>query len=149
MIASTRDNCFSSGLFSASCLRLPIPGIIPMMLSSGPIFRIVRSWSRKSSSVKSSCADLLLEALRVFLVDRLFRLLDERQHVAHAEQPRHQAVRVKRLEILEALAAAHEGDRHADDGHHREGGAAARVAVELREHDARDAHAPVELARRS
>jgi hypothetical protein len=43
MIASIREICFSSGLFSASALRLPIPGSIPMICSSGPIFRIVFS----------------------------------------------------------------------------------------------------------
>jgi hypothetical protein len=53
---------------------------------------------------------------------------------------------VERLEILETLAAADERDRHPDDRHHRERRAAARVAIELAQHDAGDAHAAVELA---
>ena len=54
-MASTRFSCFSSGFWSASCFRLPSPGSIPRIESSGPILRIVRSWSRKSSSVNSFC----------------------------------------------------------------------------------------------
>ena len=53
---------------------------------------------------------------------------------------------MERLEVLEALAAADERDRHADDRHDRQRRAAARVAVELRQHDAGDADPPVELA---
>src|SRR6187402_881626 len=54
MIASTRPICFSSGLFAASCFCMPPrPGIIPMMLSSGPIFLMVFSCLRKSSSVNA------------------------------------------------------------------------------------------------
>ena len=75
---------------SASCLMFPIPGIIPRMLSSGPIFRIVRSWSRKSSSVNSSPGASASSRCRVLDVDGRFGLLDERQHVAH---PQHAARR--------------------------------------------------------
>ncbi len=49
------------------------------------------------------------------------------------------AVGVERLEILEPLAAADERDRHADDRHDRQRRAAARVAVDLGQHDAGDA----------
>ena len=45
-----------------------------------------------------------------------------------------------------AFAAAGERNRHADDRHHRQRRAAARVAIELGEHDAGDADAAVELA---
>ena len=54
---------------------------------------------------------------------------------------------MERLEILEPLAAADKRDRHADDRHDRQRRAAARVAVELRQHDAGDADPRVELAR--
>ena len=81
------------------------------------------------------------EPLRVLDVDRRFGPLDERQHVAHPEHARHDALGVERLEILEPLAAADERDRHADDRHHRQRRAAARVAVQLRQHDAGDADA--------
>ena len=50
------------------------------------------------------------------------------------------------VEVFEALAGAHDRDRHADDRHHRERGAAARVAVDLREHHAGHADLAVELA---
>ena len=53
---------------------------------------------------------------------------------------------MERLQILEALAAADKRDRHADDRHDRQRRAAARVAVDLRQHDAGHADAPVELA---
>ena len=89
---------------------------------------------------------LLFELRRLVLVDRLLGLLDERQHVAHAEHPRHDAIGMEQLEILEPLAAPDERDRHADDRDHRERRAAARVAIELRQHDAGDADAAVELA---
>ena len=48
--------------------------------------------------------------------------------------------------ILDALAGADKRDRHADDRDHRQRRAAARVAVDLRQHDAGDADLPVELA---
>ena len=57
------------------------------------------------------------------------------------EHARHDALGMKRLEILEPLAAADKRDRHADDRHHRQRRAAARVAVQLRQHDAGDADA--------
>ena len=90
--------------------------------------------------------NLLLELLRVFPRDGLFGLLDQREHVAHAEHARHDAVGVKRLEILQPLAAADKRDRHADDRDDRERGAAARVTIHLRQHDAGDADPAVELA---
>ena len=50
------------------------------------------------------------------------------------------------VEIFEAFAGADERNRHADDRDDRERGAAARIAVDLREHDAGHAHLAVELA---
>ena len=91
-------------------------------------------------------AKLLLELLRVLDVDRRFGALDEREHVAHPEHARHDAVGMERLEIVERLAAADERDRHADDRDHGQRRAATRVAVHLRQHDAAHADARVELA---
>ncbi len=91
-------------------------------------------------------ADLVFELGRIGAVDDFFRLLDERQHVAHAEQARDEPVGVEGFEILEPLAGADKGDGHADDSDHRQGRAAAGVAVDLREDDAADADLPVELA---
>ena len=45
---------------------------------------------------------------------------------------------MKRLEILEALAAADERDRHADHRDDRQRRAAAGIAIELRQHHAGD-----------
>ncbi len=96
--------------------------------------------------MKSSSRVVSASFARSDVVDRLLGPLDERQHVAHAEQPRDEPVGVKRLQVLQPLADADERDRHADDAHHRERRAAARVAVELGQHDAGHAHPGVELA---
>ena len=48
--------------------------------------------------------DLLGELLRFLDVDVLLRLLDQRQHVAHAEDARGHALRMERLEAVELLA---------------------------------------------
>ena len=90
--------------------------------------------------------DLLLELRRVFLRDRLFRAFDERQHVAHAEHTGDHTIRVERLQVFQPLTAADKRDRHADDRHHRQRRATARIAVHLRQHDAGDADAAVKLA---
>ena len=81
-------------------------------------------------------AQLLLERLRLVLVDRLLGLLDERQDVAHAEDPLGHAVGVELLEVAQLLARGGEHDRLAGDRLDRQRGAAAGVAVELGEHDA-------------
>ena len=89
---------------------------------------------------------LRFELLGVLLRDGLFGLLDQRQHVAHAEDARHHPIRMERLEILQPLAAADKRDRHADDADDRQRRAAAGVAVHLRQHHTGDADPPVELA---
>ena len=81
-------------------------------------------------------AELALELLRLVLVDRLLGLLDERQHVAHPEDPLRHPVGVEALEVAELLARRGEHDRLAGDGLDRQRGAAAGVAVELGEHHA-------------
>ena len=87
-----------------------------------------------------------LELFSVLDRNGLLGLLDERQHVAHAEHARDDAVGMERLEILEPLSAADERDRHADDADDRQRRAAAGVAVHLRQDDAADPDSAVELA---
>ena len=79
---------------------------------------------------------LLLEVERLLLVDLLLGLLDQAEHVAHAEDARGHAVGVEALEGLELLAGRGEEDRLAGHRLDRERGAAAGVAVELGHHDA-------------
>ena len=77
-----------------------------------------------------------LHLLLLVLLDRRLGLLDQRQHVAHAEDPRRHPVGMEHLELVELLADRGELDRLAGDRLDRERGAAAGVAVELRQHDA-------------
>ena len=79
----------------------------------------------------------LRDALRLLLVDRLLRPLDERQDVAHPQDPLRQAIGVEWLEPVGALAGADEGDRQAGDAPNAERRAAARVAVHLGQHQRR------------
>ncbi len=92
------------------------------------------------------CDDLLGLALLVLLEGR-FDLLDERQHVAHAEDAARHAVGVERLELVELLAGTREEDRLADDLLHRQRGTAARVAVDLGEDHTVEADRVVERLR--
>jgi hypothetical protein len=91
---------------------------------------------------------LLRELLRLGDVDRLVRILDERQHVAHAEDAGGHPLGMERLETVDLLRNAGELDRRAGDVAHRERGPAARVAVELGEHDAGERQCLAKRARR-
>src|SRR3990170_8789305 len=77
-----------------------------------------------------------LQLLLLVLGDRRLGLLDQRQHIAHAEDPRRHPIRVEVLELIEFLADGDELDRLAGYRLHRERGATAGVAVELGQHDA-------------
>ncbi len=77
----------------------------------------------------------------------LLDALDQRKHVAHAQDARDDALRIKRVERVVFFARAHElhrRARHLADGKRR---AAARVAVELRQDDAGQAEPLVKFAR--
>src|ERR671933_843014 len=74
-------------------------------------------------------AQLALELLGLVLVELALGLLDERHHVAHAEDALRHALRVEALELVELLADAREQDRLAGDRLGAERGAAAGVAV--------------------
>src|SRR5215208_726069 len=92
-------------------------------------------------------ADLLLQPLGLGLVERRLRLLDEGQDVAHLENAPGHAVRVELLERVRLLADADVLDRLLRDAVDRERGAAAGVAVHLRQDDAGDAERAVEALR--
>ena len=65
------------------------------------------------------------------LIDFLLRLFDQRNHVAHAQDPAGHAVGVEFLERVEMFAGADELDGHAGNGLDRQGGPAPGVAVEF------------------
>ena len=92
-------------------------------------------------------AQALLHRLLLVLLDRGLGSLDQRQDVAHAEDPRRHPVGVEPLELVELLARRDELDRLARDGLDGERRAAARVAVELRQHDAVELDALLERLR--
>ena len=73
--------------------------------------------------------ELFFELFRLFLVDALLGALDERQHVAHAEDALRHAVGVEGLDHVELFARAHKLDGFAGRRADREGCAAAGVAV--------------------
>ena len=109
---------------------------MPSRLVSGPILRMRRSWSRKSSSVNWFLRSFCSSALASSSSTERSAFSMKRQHVAHAEDPLGHAVRVEALEVRQLLAGGGEHDRLAGDRLDRQRGAAARVAVELGEHDA-------------
>src|SRR5580765_3524778 len=80
-------------------------------------------------------ADLLGEGLRLSLVDAGLGLFDQGEHVAHAEDALGEPVGVERLERIRLFSHADERDRAPRDLSHRERGAAAGIAVHLREDD--------------
>ena len=80
-----------------------------------------------------SCLSFFWSASACVAVVGLLGALDQRQHVAHAEDARRDAVGMERLERVELLAGAGEEDRLAGDGAQRQRGAAARVALDLGE----------------
>src|SRR4051794_26787510 len=76
-------------------------------------------------------AQLALELAGLVFLELLLRLLDERHHVAHAEDPLRHPLGVEALELVELLAHAREQDRLARDRLDAQRGAAAGIAVEL------------------
>ena len=94
-----------------------------------------------------SGADALLHLRLLVLLDRRLRLLDERHDVAHAEDPRGHPVRMEVLELVELLSDGDELHRTPRDSPNGERRASARVAVELREHDAVEGDALLESER--
>ena len=98
--------------------------------------------------MKSSPAVDLRGHLRGLVgVERLLGLLDQGEHVAHAEDARGHPVGVEDVEVLELLAVGREHDRPAGDLRDRQRGTTAGVAVELGQHDAGEADAVEERLR--
>ena len=118
----------------ASCW--PSPGISFRTPCSGPIRRSICCAWRKSSKVNWPLRIRASIAACSSSDDGLLGALDQRQHVAHAEDPRRHPVGMEDLERVELLAGRGEHDRLAGDRLDRERGAAAGVAVELRQDDA-------------
>ena len=105
-------------------------------------------WSRKSSSVNCPLRSFSSAFAASLLVEGRLGLLDEREHVAHAEDAARHAVGVERLEVVELLAGAGEEDRLADHLLHRQRRATARVAVDLGEDHAGRGRPPRRTPRR-
>ena len=120
MIAATRSSSRSSMLLDLRPASRPCPGSIPSSLPSEPIFLTACICSRKSSRVKSSPADDLGgHLLGLVGVERLLGLLDEGEHVAHAEDARGHPVGVEdarsrsSFSPVEANMIGRAGDRRA------------------------------------
>ena len=141
-MASTRFNCFSS---TEKSFILPIPGNMPRIFSKGPSLRIILNCARKS--LKSKVAVRIFFSMRrgFLLVDGLRGPLDQAERFAHAEDAAGEAVRVKRLELVELFADAGEFDRALGHLAHGERRAAAGIAVELGEDEAGDLEGVVEM----
>ena len=85
--------------------------------------------------------------LGLLLIDDVFEVLHQADDVAHAEHAARHALGAELLELVGGFAHAGEHDRRAGDLLDAERRAAARVAVELGQHDAGDAEPLVERAR--
>ena len=90
---------------------------------------------------------LLFQRRRLVFIHLGLDFFDQRQHVAHAQNARDDAIRIKRIERIVLFADADKLDRLADDCLDRERRAAARIAIHLGQDDARNADAFVELVR--
>ena len=110
-----------------------MPGMRRRIPPSEPIFCTWCSCSKKSSRVKRPDMQPVGRAGHDVLVHGPLGLLDQREHVAHAEDPVGHAVRVEQVEVAELLPRRREDDRAAHHLLHTERGAAAGVAVELGE----------------
>ena len=112
----------------------PMPGSLPSRSRSEPMRWSVRSWVSRSSMPKRPRQHALGVGLGLLRVHHLLEVAHQADHVAHAEDARGEAFGAELLEPVHALAGADELDGDAGHGLHRERGAAARVAVELGEH---------------
>ena len=89
-------------------------------------------------------AELFLQLSGLLFVVVLLGLLDEGEHIAHAQDPGGHPVGVEGLDHVQLLAGAHEFDGLAGGGPDGEGRAAPGVAVQLGEDHAVDAQRLVE-----
>ena len=94
--------------------------------------------------VELALAHLVGHAHRLVGVDGLGGLFDQRDNVAHAKDAVGDALGMKIIQRIHFFAGADQFDWLAGDGAHRQGRAAASVAVDAGQHDAGDADAVVE-----
>ena len=95
--------------------------------------------------VELTLLEALHHALGLFGLQRLLRLLDQRDDVAHAQDPARDPLRFEGLDGVHLLAEADEADRLAGDRAHRQRRAAATVAVHPGQDNAGDADLVVEF----
>src|SRR6476469_1053157 len=113
MMASTRPSCFSSTLSACFCIPAngPTLGSMPIRLWIDPIFFNWRNWSRKAVAGEGAAGHFL----GFFLVNILFRLFDQRENVAHAQNAGDDAVRMERFQRVVLFAHTDEVDGLAGD----------------------------------
>ena len=146
MMASIRTSSRSSRLTSAGIISL-MPGILPTMSFSGPIFWIIRICSRKSSRVKLPWSIFIASSVGLLLVDDLLEVLHQADDVAQPEDALGHPLRAELLELVDPLPDADEADGRAGDLADAQRRTAARVAVELGHDDARETEPLVEASR--
>ena len=78
---------------------------------------------------------ITMDGGRLLGVEGLLGLLDQREHVAHAQNPARHPVRMEHVEVRQRLAIGGEHDRTAGDAGDREGSTAASVTIQLGEYD--------------
>ena len=100
--------------------------------------------SEQVVEIKAVRHDFFRHLLGFLLVELVLRILDQRQHVAHAQNAARHAVGVEYLQILELFAGAGKFDGLAGDCLDRQRRTASGVAVELGDDDARDLEQLVE-----
>ena len=87
--------------------------------------------------------------LGLLLIYLLFRFFDQRENVAHSEDPRHNSIRMERFERVVFLAYADELNRLTCDLADRKRRATARIAVHFCEHNAGQRKFFVKFVRRA
>ena len=122
---------------------------MPSTCSIGPILRTCRNWSRKSSRVNS-----LRRSLRASSAACLASTVCSARSISERTSPMpstRETMRsgIKRVQSIVFFACAHELYRRARYFADRKRRAAARVAVELGQYDARKAQPFVKFARRA
>ena len=135
-MASTRPTSPSSIWSAAWRSSLDMPGISFMMPAQRPelpdLLELLQEVLEGEAALHHPrAADLATTSWSIGPLG----LLDQAEHVAHAEDAVGHAVGVEEVEVGEPLAGGGEDDRPADHLLDREGGAAAGVAVELGEDD--------------
>ena len=146
MIASTRPSSPSS--ISALRSSLGMPGSIFDDVLERAHLADLAHLVEEVLERELALAQLLGRLLGLLGVEGGLGLLDQREHVAHAEDAAGHPVGMERLEVLELLAGTDEQDRLADDLLHRQRGTTAGVAVDLREDHAVETDRVVERRRR-